>query len=771
MENAMTAYAHSIPNEPDRSRWETMSEHEERVASRCREFLARINPSLAPWGEILGRWHDIGKYQPEFQRKLAGEAIQIEHAGAGAAIAAEKSPVHTLPIQFAIAGHHAGLANHTTNETQNVKRRPIKRSPLRERLLDNQEVIDIVSSLVDSETLDLPIPDLTKWIRENTDRDAAHRQIDALTRIIFSALVDADRLATQRFYDDSDPEVSESTKAEFDSLEVLRDRFDGYVDSLRAEKNSMRSAINELRDLVLESCREKASSAGGTYSLTVPTGGGKTFSAMSFALNHAIHNELDRVIIVIPYTSIIRQNANVYRKAFAKPNEELDLLNVIEHHWAIDTQQAKEDNPEAEKRREQAAENWDAPVIVTTSVQFFETLFSDHPSQCRKLHRIANSVVILDEIQTIPPQYVIPITDMLGELSSRFNTSIVLSTATPPALKEYLGEVREIVDDPIGMANHPTARRVQTEWRIEELTTYEELAKELTTNGHQQSLAIVHRRGDAAELAKMLPRKHRIHLSAQMCPEHRIQTVDEILRRVKEGEPCLAVTTQLIEAGVDLDMPIVYRALAGADSLAQAAGRCDREGKRTVATGCPAGKLIVFRPETKPPGQTLQDAADATQTVWKMKALEGSEFDIFNPDHCREYFEHFYGTKMLDQHHLQRERASLNFANVAALFEMIEDGWSFPVVVPWPFNEDGTHGEGRRRSEAFRESPNRETSRALQPYIVQVPKQAASILVEQGVIEVMFGSIGIPTDLFNSTWYSDEFGLTYDEGEMSFLQC
>ncbi|EMB14050.1 CRISPR-associated helicase/endonuclease Cas3 [Rhodopirellula europaea] len=767
----MPHYAHSLPNEPDRSRWETMCKHEERVASRCSEFLTRIAPELGPWGEILGRWHDLGKYRPEFQRKLAGEAVQIEHAGAGAALAAEKSPVHTIPIQFAIAGHHTGLANHTTNETQNTKRRPIKRSPLRERLIGNREVINDISSNVDRETIDLPIPDLTKWIRENSDRDSVHRQIDALTRILFSALVDADRLATQWFYKSSESEVSEETRTEFESLKVLRDRFDGYVDSLRAEKHSTRSAINELRDLVLDSCRKKASSTGGIFSLTVPTGGGKTFSAMSFALNHAIQNELDRVIIVIPYTSIIRQNANVYRKAFAKPNEGLDLCNIIEHHSAIDTQQAKENNPEAEKRREQAVENWDAPVIVTTSVQFFETLFSDHPSQCRKLHRIANSVVILDEIQTIPPQYVIPITDMIRELSSRYKTSIVLSTATPPALKEHLGEVREIVDDPIGLAKHPAARRVQTEWRIENPTTYEELANELKTNGHQQSLAIVHRRADAANLAKMLPRNHRMHLSAQMCPEHRIQAVDEILRRVKEGEPCLAVTTQLIEAGVDLDMPIVYRALAGADSLAQAAGRCDREGKRTVASGYPAGKLIVFRPETKPPGQTLQDAADASLTMWNLKALEGSEFDVFDPDHCREYFQHFYGTKMLDQHHLQRERASLNFANVAALFEMIEDGWSFPVVVPWPFNEDGSHGEGRRRSEAFRESPNRETSRALQPYIVQVPKHAASILVEQGVIEVMFGSIGIPTDLFNSSWYSDEFGLTYDEGEMSFLQC
>ncbi len=757
----MKHYAHTLDGHPE-TNWELLSEHEQNVAKLCGDFLGRVHPKLAAWGELLGRWHDLGKYAEEFQRKLAGEKIQVEHAGAGAAHAAQRSPVHLIPAQFAIAGHHAGLANHTTNETTNLKRRPIVRTPLRDRLLSNLELAESISKIAPRETIDFAIPDLTAWITNILDRDTGFRRIDVFTRILFSALVDADRLATQAFYA-NDEKRPNACKVEFDSLTTLRDRFDRHVDLLREKSRPDAKSIDVVRDEVLSKCRAKASLPGGIYSLTVPTGVGKTFSAMSFALNHAVAHNLGRVIVVIPYTSIIRQNANVYRRAFACADEAIDLRNVIEHHSAIDTKKAQDEDPEAEKIRERAVENWDAPIIVTTSVQFFETLFSDHPSQCRKLHRIANSVVILDEVQTLPPQYVIPITDMLRELSSRYGMTVVLSTATPPALKEHLGESTEIVDDPAELAKHTATRRVLTQWRIDTPITYAELAEEMQLCGEKQVLAIVHRRADAVVLAKCLPQHSRLHLSAQMCPEHRIRTIDEIVHRSKQKVPCLAVTTQLIEAGVDLDMPIVYRALAGADSLAQAAGRCDREGRRSEELGKPAGKFIVFQPETQPPGKTLQDAAQATKTVYREMQLSGQEFDLFNPHHCRQYFEQFYGTKSLDQHHLQRERASLNFANVAALFEMVEDGWSFPVVVPWPFQQDGSPGEGRWRADAFRNCPDRDTSRALQPYIVQIPRQAAAMLRDQGVIEILFESIGLPTDLFDSTWYSNEFGLNFDE--------
>jgi len=759
----MTHYAHSYPGTDDKTKWETMSQHEQQVASRCRLFLARIHEDLGDWGNVLGRWHDLGKYLPDFQRRLTGDAVQVEHAGAGAALAESRSPLHTIPIQFVIAGHHAGLANQIANEHVDGKAKGISRIPLQQRLLQNRSVAEQVSKIADSATLELELPRLDHWLRETSDKDDLYRQIDVFTRIQFSALVDADRLATQNFRENLESRISESTAESFDSIPILRDRFDQHVDTVSESRLQGDKPIDQLRRRALHDCRVRASAPGGIFALTVPTGGGKTFSAMSFALNHAVKNKLDRVIVVIPYTSIIRQNANVYRKAFAARGQALDSTNVIEHHSGFDSKQAREENPVAEKRREFAAENWDAPIIVTTSVQFFETLFTDHPSRSRKLHRIASSVVILDEIQTLPPQYVIPITDMIREFADRYRTSFVLSTATPPALKQHLGSVREIVNDPGDLARHPAARRVQTEWRIDNSTSYTELAEEMKNCGHDQVLAIVHRRRDAVELARLLPERSRVHLSANMCPEHRIRTVDKIVRLTKEKRPCLAVTTQLIEAEVDLDMPIVYRALAGADSLAQAAGRCDREGIRSEAAGEPTGRLIVFKPETKPPSETLRIAAEATRTVWRSKQLQGTEFDLFDPDQCLEYFQHFYNAKNLDQNHIQRERASLNFANVAALFEMIDDGWSFPIVVPWPFNDDGSPGEGRRRAAAFREEPCRDTARDLQPYTVQIPKFAVDTLEQAGVIEIIDESVGLPTDLFDEAWYSDEFGLHFNE--------
>ena len=756
----MSFYAHSLEIQPPEN-WETMAQHEQRVATRCARFLKRIHPDLEPWGDLLGRWHDLGKYQDEFQRKLLGESVQIEHAGAGAALAVNKDQQRGLPIAFAIAGHHTGLANAKANE---VEYGPVKRRTLAERLKDNLAIVDKIMTKADSPLIEREIPELPNWVLDTKMPDESRRRsIDFFTRILFSALVDADRLATEWFYSDAEGKAVRQQELQYDSLDSLRKHLDRFVDAKTEKAKSEPTPINDLRARILEECRAATSQLAGIFSLTVPTGGGKTLSAMSFALRHALANGMDRVIVVIPYTSIIRQNALVYRVAFGPAEGVLDDRNVLEHHSGIDEQKAKEENEPAEIRRRIAAENWDAPIVVTTSVQFFESLLSDHPSQCRKLHRIANSVVILDEVQTLPPHFLLPIVDVLRELSENYKTSIVLSTATPPSLKKYFDNVQKIIPDPTALSKDPAARRVKTEWRVDVPVSYDAIAKEIRDEGIEQALVVVHRRKDAKTLAELLPAEKRIHLSAQMCPAHRIERLDEIDRRLEASEPCLVVATQLIEAGVDLDMPVVYRALGGVDSLAQAAGRCDREGKRTIAAGEPAGRLIVFRAETDPPGLTLRKALAATQTVHKRKQLSGETLDIFNPDHCIEFFEEFYAANELDRKHLQRERASLNFANVAAAFQMIEDGWSFPVVVPWPFigeNKD----EGRRRADRFRDEPNQETPRALQPYIVQIPKGAADQLEADAIIEKWESSIGLPTCLFDETFYSSEFGIIVEEG-------
>ncbi len=469
---------------------------------------------------------------------------------------------------------------------------------------------------------------------------------------------------------------------------------------------------------------------------------------------------MDRVIVVIPFTSIIEQNAKRYREAFGIAGHD-DDQNVLEHHSGLDEQEREELNREAELRRRLAAENWDAPVIVTTTVQFFESLFSDHPSRCRKLHRTAKSVIILDEVQTLPPQLLLPILDGLRELACHYGASVVLSTATPPALQSSdgwthgLADVRPIIADPTSLASAPAARRVRTEWRVGRPIPYEELAEEIKS--HKQVLAVVHRRADARLLAEKLPVSGRFHLSALMCPAHRLQVIASITDALRSGNTCRVVSTQLIEAGVDIDLPVVYRALAGLDSLAQSAGRCDREGRRTEAAGVPAGQFIVFRAETLPPLGTLRKAMETTDALLAIQnddpRLSG-QLDPFNPQHCELFFRRLYEKESLDARHIQRERAALNFANVGAAFQMIDNGWARSVVVPW--------GEGIERAEAFRRHPTRFTSRALQPYIVQVSMQHLDLLSSRSAVEPWEDTkLYLPTTLFTSL-YSEEFGLAAD---------
>lgn len=756
----MTYYAHSLKDQPV-EKWETMREHEELVAKYCTFFLERIDPSLGNWGELLGRWHDLGKYHAEFQRKLEGKRVQIEHAGAGARLAFEKSQQDAIPISFAIAGHHAGLANLRVNSPFGG------RLPLLDRLASNEGLLAAFREILPSDLIDHEIPSLPGWI-DLTD-SASLKSLGFFTRVLFSALVDSDRLATEWFYSQAEGKKPRARKLKYDSIEQLRGRVDHSIDQLCDDAGKHPSEVNVFRKSVLDDCRVAACSPAGLFSLTVPTGGGKTLSALSFALNHAVENRLDRVVIVIPYTSIIRQNAIAYRKALGEEGE-LDWVNVVEHHSGIDEQKAMSESfesREAEIRRRIAVENWDGPIVVTTAVQFFESLFTDHPSKSRKLHRIAKSVVILDEVQTLPPSLMTPILDGINELTANYGSTVVLSTATPPSLAhrpefpQGLKNIQPIIKDAKSLAASKAARRVNVSWRLDEETTFESLATEINKLPERQALAVVHRRKDALALARLLPESDRIHLSAQMCPAHRIAAIEEINRRLDAKKPVIVVSTQLIEAGVDIDLPVVYRALAGLDSLAQAAGRCDREGRRTEKLGRPAGKLIAFLAETTPPTETLRKAMDWTIQLYNEKQEEGSELDIFNPEHCNEFFARFYSSESLDAKDIQKSRSALDFQDVGYKFRMIENDWSFPIVVPWPMSGENK-GEGLNRANAFREDSNRSTARALQPYIVQVPKKAARQMEREGVVEIDEGSIGLPTDMFDANWYSEEFGLSFE---------
>ena len=740
-------YAHTFGD--DERDWEPLEDHLQAVAARAAEFAGKFG--AADWGRLAGLWHDAGKYQPAFQARLRDASIHAPHAGAGATLAQALAP-----LAFAIAGHHAGLAN--------LEKRECGPTPLKEVVRRGGEHagrLDAAKPHVPAETLAAPVPALPPYVvrppraaSAADSAEAARRRLEFFTRMLFSALVDADRVETAAFHDRAEGRTPDHDRPRYEPLDALRDRLDASVDAKGVGAAS--TPMNRLRAGVLRDCRVAAEASPGLFSLTVPTGGGKTLAAMSFALRHACRHGLDRVVVVIPFTSIIEQNARAYRDALGEDPARPETWNVLEHHSGVDEQARDDENSPREFRRKLAAENWDAPVVVTTTVQFFESLFSNRPGRCRKLHAVARSAIVLDEVQSLPPGLLRPILDGLKELTANYGCTVVLSTATPPALErregfpEGLEGVRPIVDG-AALAANPAARRVNVTWRTDAVVPYADLAAELAAE--RQALAIVHRRADARTLAELLPTKARFHLSALMCPAHRSARLKAIRERLRSGKPCRLVSTQLIEAGVDVDFPVVYRALAGVDSLAQSAGRCDREGRLSEAAGGPAGRLVVFKAETEPPAGTLRDAAKVTGSLLGMAGHDErlpDGLDLFDPAHAELFFRQFYGGQPTDRHGVQTERAELNFATVDLLFRMI-DSPGRSVAVPWG-------DEGERRVAAFRAEPNRDTVRALQPYLVQVNQRYFDVLAAAGQLEPVGETLGLPTGLFGGL-YDEEFGL------------
>lgn len=695
-------FAHTTPN-PNRSDWEPLRDHLERVAARTADFAEDFGSR--EWGRLAGLWHDLGKYHPRFQQRLGDATIRQPHSGAGAALALDKDRQGFLA--WVIAGHHAGLAN---------------RQDLRARMEAAlaQEWPGTLPNVPEDLLKEAPsgLPDPPR---------AGRLQAEMWIRILFSALVDADRLCTEDFYDPRKPEQRSGTRAPL--VELTRRLDEEMVRlSMSLTSEARELPINQARTRISEACLTASGLSPGLFSLTVPTGGGKTLAAMRFALHHACNHDLRRVIVVIPYTSIIEQNAARYARIFGP-------TNVVEHHSNLDVERRRRETGDAVVDwQDLAAENWDAPIIVTTTVQFFESLFTNHPSRARKLHNVARSVVVLDEVQSLPPEFLHTILDGLGQLALWYGTTVVLSTATPPALRWReslnfgLKGVREIIDDPGGLAE--TLRRVRYEWPVPDSGKKEwgDLAAEI--GGHRQALVVVHRRADARELAELLVRQANsadvLHLSALMCPAHRLEVLGEVRHRLANGLPCLLVSTQLIEAGVDVDFPVVYRALAGLDSIVQAAGRCNREGHLE------SGRVVVFEAKSCPPRGVPRKGLEATQVLLKAAHADGTTLQPDDPATQESFFRSLYGAVNTDAKSIQSDRSEMDFATVAKKFKLIEDGFTQTIIVPY--------GEAGRLvgelTTAFQrgEANLRDRFRALQPYTVTVYEQAFQKAEQAGAL-------------------------------------
>lgn len=694
-----TYYAHSLPGHGP-SDWEPLARHLREVANLSGRLAEEAGlAELVPRARLAGMLHDLGKYHDGFQEYLrraaqGRPATRVAHAAVGASQAyASQSP----DVALAIMGHHAGIP----------------------------DAVDMRTSLqqqVDSHVLERAQADLGEALRQvpgPLPSEVTHDPlaIDLLVRMLFSCLVDADWLATEAFMQRDGLDVHVSPPLDAD---VLLGRLDHYVASLPTE-----GPVNAWRARVRESCRQAARQPPGCYSLTVPTGGGKTLSSIAFALEHARWHRLRRVIYVIPYLSIIEQNAQVLRRALGEDA-------VVEHHsLACLGEHDPGEQPDPGRR---AAENWDYPIIVTTTVQFFESLFASRPGACRKLHNIPRSVVVFDECQTLPPGLLTPILEMLSRLVDHYGMTAVFCTATQPALGRSgrmpsgLSSIREIV--PYREDLFRALHRTRVTWPTEgQRLSWGDVATAMARAPQQQALCVVNTVSQASELFQLLRDQQpgaACHLSSRMCPAHRLDVLAMVRQRLASGEPCLVASTQVVEAGVDLDFPTVLRAMGPLDSIAQAAGRCNREGQQPGL-----GEVVVFVPEddSSPPGWYEL----GRKATWS--ALQRGLVDINDPESFRAYFEDLYGSGELDAHSIQDRRRRLAFATVAERFHII-DSPQQAVVVQYCPNDSSEPGPGPLIDEAVsRRCLTRRAARRLQRYMVNLPLHEFECFLREGVID------------------------------------
>lgn len=695
-------------------REQTVEEHLQGTAEFSGKFAAAF--AEAERGRLLGLAHDIGKYSEGFQKRLHG-GPPVDHATAGAL---ECAKIGEEAAACCVVGHHGGLPNFG-NPRLDYPGAPTCAGRIRKAQAGGIPPCHWKGTL--------PRPGGKPAI---TDPYV----LFMWTRMLYSCLVDGDFLDTERFMAERQPQ-----RGGYDPLPVLLERLNAYI----APWFPGNTELNRNRCAILSECQKKAALPRGVYSLTVPTGGGKTVSSLAFALKHAVEQGLERVIYVIPYTSIIEQNAAVFR----------DILgdrNVVEHHSGV-SYDAEEETNDKNCFQRLAAENWDAPVIVTTAVQFFESLYANRPSQCRKLHNIANSVVIFDEAQMIPTCHLLPCVGAMAALASKFRSTILLCTATQPVLGDLF---RRFCPD-----QHITelCPEVGEKFRSFQRVTYrnggvlseEALAEALRQQ--EQALCIVNTRKAAQSLYALLPEEGRFHLSTLMYPAHRKSILDEIRNRLKQGLPCRVVSTSLIEAGVDVDFPAVWREIAGLDSIAQAAGRCNREGKRPAQ----ASIVTFFESETpvpvlqRVPIRAAQEALKAGGDPGDRKAME-------------RYFtalRSIIGENMDKAAVIKTARENLlPFETVAKAFHLI-DTETFSVYIPL--------GEGEEICRPLQEGcAGREDYRKAGQYCVNIYPQHFRALWEAGDIRQLSPDSGI---LENFELYDAQTGLSTraDPGKAQFI--
>jgi CRISPR-associated helicase Cas3/CRISPR-associated endonuclease Cas3-HD len=708
---------------------QALSEHLYGTEKRCMEFgKAFDNGDFAAECGIL---HDIGKYSTEFQLRINGKGKKCDHSTAGARIAYRISLFGKLAA-YCIAGHHSGLQDSGTMADSGGE------GTLYARLSEEYIIpaINGCQSEIDITKFKL----MPKNIRKLNGSGGF--TFAFFTHMIYSCLTDSDFLDTEEFMKGKE---RLSVIADF---KVMKELLDAKLKSFPHSND----IVNKKRAEILQNCISKANLGRGLYNLTVPTGGGKTISSMAFALNHLIANGHRRIIYVIPYTSIIEQNAKVFSDIFGTDY-------ILEHHSNYDFN--REEEPENLKYL--ASENWDMPIIITTNVQFFESMFSNKSSRNRKLHNIANSVIIFDEVQMFPTEYLKPCIAVLSELTYNYNCTAVLCSATQPALDQFFPiKPIEICED-----NENNLFRAFTRTKVEMLGESDSVSMAECMMSKDQCLTIVNTRKHAKKIYDLLTGEGNFHLSTLMCPVHRLYIIKEIRERLRMKQPCRVISTRLIEAGVDVDFPFVYRALCGLDSIIQSAGRCNREGRMIDEQGNTImGKVYIFKPEEEfykhmPSSMTLP--------IEITKEIIRNYEDIMSPEAIETYFNQLYfckGEEGLDSKGILKKLETgvpegkpdlkktfnYNFKQIAEEFKLIEEH-TFSVIIPYDENAIKLIDKLNFVDEL------RGVLRSLQPYTVNIFKNEFEALNGAGKLKIVAEDMAVLRSIDD---YNNQTGINID---------
>lgn len=678
----MDYYAHIS----DDGRRQMIAEHLSGTAALCRSFAGEFGAEAE--GELMGLAHDIGKCTDGFQKRLLECGPIVDHATAGAVACAR---LLRTCAAACVAGHHSGLpdfGNPRTDRAGDVTLYGRLKKGFEERYLDHCGECGAALPRIPPET-----PERDLW------------KLSFRTRMLYSCLVDADFLDTERFMN------GEPGRGGYDDLSTLLKRLEAYI----ALWQNPKTELNHLRCKMLNTCIEAGCKPKGIYTLTVPTGGGKTVTSLAFALHHAVTHGMKRVIYIIPYTSIIEQNAEVFRNILGDGN-------VLEHHSGIEFDLSDGASPE-EIRRALASENWDMPVVVTTASRFFDSLYANRSSKCRKLHNLANSVIIFDEAQMLPLCHLRPCVAAMASLAEYVGSTLVLCTATQPSLSDLL---RTYAPGHTVMELCPQTEEIYDRFRrvtFRQAGVLEDDALTERLSNHRQVLCVVNSRRAAQQIFDRLPKEGCFHLSTLMIPTQRQAILEEIRQRLKNGEPCRVVSTSLIEAGVDVDFPTVYRELAGLDSILQAAGRCNREGKRAADES-----IVTIFERTELPPLLFRTAVGATR-----HALDGGR-DPAAQETMQRYFRELriLSGETLDKYGVVKafemgiSGCSLPLRTVAEHFHFIDEN-TYTVYVPV--------GEGAALIEQLREGKcSKSLYRKLGRYAVSVYDQHFKALYAAGAL-------------------------------------